>query len=65
MEEGDDGIDSDMGCVNRLYVRDEEVRHYQVVLDWLESNAAELIPELPTKVCSVVLLCQYCDSVLI
>jgi hypothetical protein len=42
--------DSHLGTINRLYNRDEEIRHFQVVLDWLESNAAELLPNLPTKV---------------
>lgn len=42
--------DSHLSTINKLYTRDEEIRHYQVVLDWLESNAAELLPDLPTKV---------------
>ena len=42
--------DSNMSTINRLYAQDEDIRHCQVVLDWLESNAAELLPDLPTKV---------------
>ena len=49
--------DSHLSAINRLYTRDEEKRHYQVVLDWLESNAAELLPDLPTKVNTVYKVC--------
>ena len=49
--------DSHLSAINRLYTRDEEIRHYQVVLDWLESNAAELLPDLPTKVNTVYKVC--------
>ncbi|KAL5270079.1 hypothetical protein ACHWQZ_G003536 [Mnemiopsis leidyi] len=49
MSENDDS-DSHLGAINRLYTKSGEIRHNQVVLDWLESNASELLPDLPTKV---------------
>ena len=42
--------DSHLSVINRLYSKSGEIRHNQVVLDWLENNALELLPELPTKV---------------
>lgn len=51
--EDTDETDSHLGAINRLYRIDDEVRHYQVILDWLESNAAQLLPDLPTKVCAL------------
>lgn len=42
--------EGDANVISALYSRDETIRHAQVVLDWLQCNSAELIPDLPTKV---------------
>jgi len=44
------GEEGDANAISALYSREESIRHAQVVLDWLQCNSAELIPDLPTKV---------------